>query len=275
MASHHDPQARASTINTGRWIAAARALETARPDRLFNDPWAGLLAGESGKAALDAADYNPFLPVRTRYFDDRITAATRKDCQIVLLGAGMDTRAFRLPLSASCTVFEIDYAEALTQKEALLRAELPVCERRCVPADLSGPWTQALLKAGFDRRKPTIWVAEGLFFYLTGSVVESLLRDTASLSAGGATFLADLFGTGLLALESMAPLVAARTRTRRPLPFCTDTPEALFQAAGWDNTSMVQPGEHTANFGRLTQAPTTGDAWQRSNLRTYLVTATL
>lgn len=275
MASHLDSQARASTISTGRWIAAARALETTRSDRLFNDPWAGDLAGVSGKAMLDAADYNPFLPVRTRYFDDQIIDTTGQDCQIVLLGAGMDTRAFRLPLAASCIVFEIDYAEAFAQKENVLRAVSSVCDRRCVQADLSGPWIPALLEAGFDRLVPTVWVAEGLFFYLVASAVDSLLRDTAALSARGSSFLADVFGTGLLALESMAPLVKARTESGRALPFCTDTPDALFRTGGWTNTKLVQPGHPTANFGRLSLAPGVTGAEEQTNLRSYLVTAGL
>ncbi|MCZ9882300.1 class I SAM-dependent methyltransferase [Arthrobacter sp. B2a2-09] len=275
MTPPHDPPAQAAVVGTGRWIAAARALETARPDRLFNDPWAELLAGESGKATLEAADYNPFLPVRTRYFDDRILGAAQKHSQIVLLGAGLDTRAFRLPFPGSCTVFEIDYAEAFTEKEAILRTTPARCERRCVHADLSGPWSQALLDAGFDRRTPTIWVAEGLFFYLAEADAESLVCDTAALSAGGSTFLADLFGTGLLALEGMAPLVAARRSAGRPLPFCTDSPETLFRAGGWSESTVVQPGQPAANFGRLAQVPGARDAGQQTNLRTYLLTATL
>jgi methyltransferase (TIGR00027 family) len=255
MTPSHDPQVRASTLNTGPWIAAARALETARPDRLFNDPWAGLLAGERGKAALDAAAYNPFLPVRTRYFDDRVLGAVLKGSQIVLLGAGLDTRAFRLPLPASCTVFEIDYAEAFTQKESILHTVSSRCERRCVFTDLSRPWIQALLDANFDRHTPTIWVAEGLLFYLADSEVESLVQDAAAVSCQGSTFLADIFGTGLLALEGMVPLVARRRSAGQPMPFCTDSPEALFLTGGWSNASVVQPGEPAANFGRLTRGP--------------------
>lgn len=276
MASSHDPQVRASTVSTGRWIAAARALEAARPDRLFNDPWAGLLAGDSGKAALDAAAYNPFLPVRTRYFDDRILGQVREGTQIVLLGAGLDTRAFRLPLPSSCTMFEIDYEEAFTQKESILHSAASRCERHCVRTDLSGPWIQALLDAGFDRSTPTTWVAEGLFFYLAVPDVESLVRDAAALSCQGSTFLADMFGTGLLALEGMVPLVAQRRSAGRPLPFCTDSPEALFLDGGWSNASVVHPGESTANFGRLTRGPRPTDAaGQQNNLRSYLVTAAL
>ncbi|WP_113718315.1 class I SAM-dependent methyltransferase [Arthrobacter dokdonensis] len=275
MTPHDHSSERASTVSTGRWIAAARAFETARPDRLFNDPWADVLAGDVGRATLEAADYNPFLPVRTRYIDDRIIGAARKNSQIVLLGAGLDTRAFRLPLPAGCTVFEIDFEEAFTKKEELLRTVPAACERRCVHADLSEAWSGFLLEAGFDRHAPAIWVAEGLFFYLTAATVESLLHNAAALSAEGSTFLADTFGTGLLALKGLAPLVAMRKGTGRPLPFCTDEPEALFRAAGWTSTSVVQPGQPTANFGRLTQPPEKAEAGLQITLRTHLVTASL
>lgn len=274
MTTQRAGQARAGVVNTGLWIAAARALESDRPDRLFNDPWAARLAGETGKASLEAAPYNPFLPVRTRYFDDAITAAAGRGGQIVLLGAGSDTRAFRLPLPASCTVFEIDFAEALEAKELVLRTERPGCRRTVVPADLSGPWTHALLDAGFSTSVPTIWVAEGLFFYLTAAASRSLVRDAAALSAAGSSFVADIFGTGLLTLESMAPLVAARKGAGQELPFCTDHPEQLFSAGGWRECSVVYPGQPEANFGRLGQVPA-GHTGGQSTLRTHLVTATL
>ena len=170
---------------------------------------------------------------------------------------------------------QVDDEEAFTEKEAILCTARATRDRRCVHADLSGPWTQPLLDAGLDRRTPTTWVAEGLFFHLAAADVASLVCDAAALSAGGSTFLADVFGTGLLALEAMAPLVAARTSAGRPLPFCTDSPETLFRTGGWSHAAVVQPGEPAANFGRLAQAPDARDAGQRTNLRTYLVTATL
>ncbi|GGV47241.1 class I SAM-dependent methyltransferase [Paenarthrobacter nicotinovorans] len=271
MTTHSGPQARATAVNTGRWIAASRALETARPDRLFCDPWAELLAGDSGKATLAASAYNPFLPVRTRYFDDQILRAARPGAQIVLLGAGMDTRAFRMPLPPSCRVFELDYAEAFADKEAVLGTATSRTERLSVPADLSGTWTEPLLGAGLNPRATTIWVAEGLFYYLTVEAAQSLVRTAADLSAQGSIFLADIFGTGLLQLEALAPLVEARMKAERPLPFCTDEPITLFTANGWSDAALTYPGQPEANFGRFTESPPTKRA---SNLRTYLVTAT-
>jgi hypothetical protein len=62
---------------------------------------------------------NPFLPVRTRFFDDPLTAATWAE-QIVLLGAGMGTRAYRLNLPTDTGVFEVDHPDIFTAKNVVL-----------------------------------------------------------------------------------------------------------------------------------------------------------
>jgi O-methyltransferase involved in polyketide biosynthesis len=63
---------------TARWIAAVRERESARPDRLFDDPWAGALAGDPGRLAMEASERasggrNDFIPIRTRFFEDLIS----------------------------------------------------------------------------------------------------------------------------------------------------------------------------------------------------------
>src|SRR5215207_6472776 len=90
---------------TSRWVAAARARESERLDRLFDDPLAAALAGSEGFAWLDHMERAQpwgqpalYVVVRTRFFDDfqlRASWATGAR-QVVLLAAGMDARAFRL-----------------------------------------------------------------------------------------------------------------------------------------------------------------------------------
>lgn len=275
MNSATERRERAAVVSTGRWIAAARALESTRPDRLFDDPWASALAGEAGKAALAAAPYNPFLPVRTRYFDDRILAAAGDCTQVVLLGAGLDTRAFRLPLPATSVLYEVDYPEALDGKNAVLGLTPASCVRRTVAADLTGPWIPALLASGFDPALRTVWVAEGLFYYLTAAAAESVIRTAARVSAHGSTFVADIFGTGLLGLPSMAPVVSARRKAGRELPFCTDMPAELLRHGGWERCRIVSPGQPGANFDRLARVPADPVPGGPGTMRTHLVEATL
>lgn len=250
------------SANTAFWIAAARARETARADRLFEDPLADLLAGEIGYTMLDRQPENTFLPVRTRFFDDVLLAA-RWARQIVLLGAGMDTRAYRLALPAHTVVYEIDQPGSLTAKDEILSGAgaTPVCDRRTVEVDLRDDWPAALRDSGFEPRQPTVWLAEGLLFYLDSSTVDSLLTRAAGLSPAGAEFAADVFGTGLLRLDSMAD--------RRP--FCTDEPAELLRRGGWPSCTLTEPGQSRANYGRLRVVPDDWAGGQDPTMRSYLV----
>src|SRR4051812_15645650 len=86
---------------TGICPSAARAKETARTAALFHDELAALMAGETGMEILrrieaTAGDPTPYIAVRTRFFDEYLLRAVEPSSQVVLVGAGMDTRCFRL-----------------------------------------------------------------------------------------------------------------------------------------------------------------------------------
>ena len=107
--------------STASWTAGVRARETKREDRLFEDPLAESLAGEAGAAWIAQRPTDSTLPIvlRTRFFDDFLIRITREHNiqQVVLVGAGYDTRAFRLKWPEGTTLFEIDQAEVLTRKQ--------------------------------------------------------------------------------------------------------------------------------------------------------------
>jgi methyltransferase (TIGR00027 family) len=94
-------------------MAASRARETSRTDRLFDDALAEVLAGPEGREILQRMEAGipgtPTVPIRTRFFDDQLTAlAAGPDlAQVVLVAAGMDTRAFLLGLPSRLTLFEV------------------------------------------------------------------------------------------------------------------------------------------------------------------------
>ena len=97
------PLAPASQSGTAHWIAAARARESERADRLFDDPYAAVLAGDRGRAALAASEgasgsENEFLPVRTRFFDD--SSVPRPNVSTRSFSSGPVLRHPRLPDSA-------------------------------------------------------------------------------------------------------------------------------------------------------------------------------
>jgi methyltransferase (TIGR00027 family) len=267
------------TAGTARWTAAARARESARSDRLFDDPWAAELSGPTGFAMLEEREPdgvpNPFLPIRTRFFDDVVIRHRDRVGQVVLLGAGYDTRALRLPLHATTTVFALDQPEVLGHAAAVITparaagADTP--DWVAVPVDLADAWGEPLLAAGFDPLSPVLWVAEGLLFYLTHDHVRTVLSAAARLSSSGSALVADVFGTGLLGLPAMRGLVEHRHATGTPLPFCTDTPHALLRTTGWTPVHVSEPGQSDANFGRLPALPDDWHGGIRPTLRTYFM----
>ena len=105
----------------------------------------------------------------------------------MLLGAGLDTRAFRLGWPAGVRLFELDLPEMLEFKEHVLAGEAatPRCARAVVPVDLQTGWTTELLAAGFRASAPTAWLAEGLMIYLSHEEAEGLLTTIGELSAPG------------------------------------------------------------------------------------------
>ncbi|MDT3396291.1 SAM-dependent methyltransferase [Streptomyces sp. B1866] len=190
---------------TALGVAILRARESAREDRLFEDPYARGFADaapeavpeaalpEDGQAergapeSLGAVFYGQIV-LRTRVFDDYLLDAAGSGCaQVVLLAAGLDTRAFRLAWPPGLRLFELDLPELFAFKEEVLRGQgtRPRCERTVVPADLREDWPAALVAAGFRPDAPTAWLAEGLLAYLSAEEAERLLTGVGSLSAPG------------------------------------------------------------------------------------------
>jgi methyltransferase (TIGR00027 family) len=245
---------------TARWTAAARAAETERPDRLFTDFFARSLAGPAGVALMERFEQftggrNPVLPIRTRFFDEVLTATTTDAGlrQVVLLAAGFDCRAFRLAYPADTIMFELDRPDLLAEKKRTLAAldANPVGRRRTVGADLSGDWAGSLRDAGYDASVPALWIAEGLLSYLPAEAVRAMLTVAAELSPAGSRFAADALGEAFLTSDAMAAQREALLDIGAPWQFGTDEPERLFADCGWLTDQVIQPGEPGADFRDL------------------------
>src|ERR1700760_3899255 len=115
-----------SVSETAHWIAAYRAMETARPDAIFRDPLASRLAGPHGAAPKGIPPW-PMI-VRTKLIDDLILDSVRSGVDCVLnLAAGLNTRPYRLELPKSLRWIEADLPALTEWKEAALAGENPVC----------------------------------------------------------------------------------------------------------------------------------------------------
>lgn len=242
---------------TARWTAAVRAGERERPDRLVDDPWAADLAGPEGMAWLASRPEGSVLPIviRTRYFDDwlREVAVEGPLRQVVLLGAGLDTRAWRLPWPADAVVYELDRADVLEVKaRTLSRAGAnPACDRRPVAADLTSDWRAALGDAGFDAAVRSAWLVEGVLFYLPVSVTHSVLEIVSSLAAPGSRLGFDIVNAAVLTSPYTKAWIDMQGAAGAPWIGSLDDPGAVLADLGW-SASLVQPGEPEANHGRWT-----------------------
>lgn len=257
--------ARSDVASTALFVAAVRARENERRDRLFQDDLSSLLAGPEGLAWLAVSETNPgskyhrdsfpYLEVRTRFFDDWVTQAVRDSGanQLVVLGAGMDTRAFRLQLPANLSLWEVDTHELFALKEERLQSAGVRLElnRVVVETDLTARgWTKSLLHSGFKKDKSSVWIAEGLFQYLTASDVNNILEQAGSVSSEGSRFGAEVISEEFLRRRSNAAKLRRRKDRGTPWLFGTDDPEKLFGSHGWAVDDEVSALKAAIGYGR-------------------------
>lgn len=239
---------------TSRWTAAARARESARPDRIFDDPFAERLATPAGFEILERMGVvdggNPFIAVRTRFLDEFLVRSVAARTQVVMLAAGVDARPYRLAWPEGVTWFELDRAEVLAAKREVLAGETPRCARRDVPVDLLADWTVALKDAGFDPSAPSVWVAEGLVVYQTEDEARAVLSRAASVAATGSQLAFDLPGTSLLTSELMKEPMKKLEAMGAPWRLGTNDPEGFVASCGWSTTAISRPGEPGVSYGR-------------------------
>ena len=170
--------------DTALMVAACRAIETARADGLLRDPFAERLAGPRGDAILRGISGWQLMcfgiGVRTRFLDDLVVETiARENIQVVLsVGAGLDTRPWRLSLPADLRWIEADFPEMLSYKTRAMAAEEPVCHLQRVAADVTDEAQRAALFAAAGG-VPTLMITEGLLMYLAGGAGEGLAADAA------------------------------------------------------------------------------------------------
>jgi methyltransferase (TIGR00027 family) len=239
--------------DTARWVAVYRAWESARPDALFRDRYADLLAGERGLAIAalmprQARNGWPMI-VRTKLMDDWILAAIKKGCDCVVnLAAGFDTRPHRLELPASLRWIEADFPALIEEKEELLQDAQPRCELHRIKIDLADSDARmAMLKDAVRSSAQALVITEGLLLYLEESQVRSLSADM-SAQAGIKWWILDLASPALLQL--MKKTMGSRL-DNAPLKFGPPNGVAFFESLGWGVTQVRSIMKAASEFRRL------------------------
>lgn len=186
-------------------VAMIRARETERTDRLYADPWAQIFvdaaAGSYQSASADAHQtwervgklaevmYDS-RTIGVRIVDDTLLDAVNGGCaQIVQLGAGLDTHAFRLDWPRPVDLFELDLPALVGFKEAVLAGARPHrnCTRHVVSIDLAEDWSQGLVGAGFRPEVPTCWI-DHVAVSLPQSQAQRMVRTVTESSCAGSRY---------------------------------------------------------------------------------------
>lgn len=258
---------------TALMVAAARAIETHRPDALADDAYAEHFVRAAGASAawpvrpaeVPDGDANPlwgrlgrYFGLRTRVFDDFLIRSAHAGArQIVLLGAGLDTRAFRLGWPPGQVIHEIDRDGVLAFKRQVLDglAAIPAATRHPIAVDLRGDWAQSLVNTGFDPTVPTAWLAEGLLLYLPPAAERRLIDTVDRLSAEGSGLAFEVkLGTESPEVRANPVYTATRQQIGVDLLALFDgepRPDSVghLRGRGW-STAIHTPFDFTRRHGR-------------------------
>ncbi|OBI95996.1 SAM-dependent methyltransferase [Mycobacterium alsense] len=275
---------------TALGVAAARAAETESENPLISDPFARVFLDAAGEGMwtwfaapnlpAEIVEAEPelqprmrgmvdYMAARTSFFDQFFLDATRAGVtQVVILAAGLDSRAWRLPWPYGTTVYELDQPRVLEFKSATLREHgaRPTCNLVPVPVDLRHDWPAALQGSGFDAEAPSAWSAEGLLPFLPAVAHELLFERVHALGAAGSRIAVEAPGPDFLDEAAIARRRANMRRIRdlmAKLEPDRDLPEVQdlwyfeeredvgdwLRRHGWDVT--VTPAEQMmADYGR-------------------------
>ncbi len=189
-------------------VALFRAVESQKPEnkRICYDPYARAFIPSvtyilvkpvvtSGLYERMAPGAEGFIVVRERCIDDYLKASLAEGlAQVVLLGAGFDTRAFRIPGIEQTRVFELDYPATQEAKRKALKKVIDSLPGNVtfVPIDFNTQsLAESLLSSGYDERAKTLFIWQGVTYFLEAQAVDSTLVFIASHSGPGSSVIFD------------------------------------------------------------------------------------
>lgn len=246
--------------DTAAWVASYRARETERSDALFQDPLAKVLAGSWGE---NIAEKNQtfgaewYIIIRTRIIDSFILNAIKSGVDAVVnLGAGLDTRPYRLDLPKDLLWIEVDYPRIIEMKESKLKDEKAICRLERISLDLSLLDKRAELLNSINTRARNILVlTEGVLPYLTEEQVASLAKDLSRQNHIH-YWIVDYFAPGMI--RTLGKSTNRKQMQNAPFQFNPSHWNEFFAASGWSLKEMKYMLSEGRRLGRNPPLPAIG-----------------
>jgi methyltransferase (TIGR00027 family) len=245
--------------DTAIWVAYYRVQESERPDALFKDPLASKLVGERGRQI--AARFGPTgkytawsIVSRTVIIDDYIRDAIAGGVHAVVnLGAGLDTRPYRMELPAELRWVEADFPHMVHYKDQMLATEKPRCPLQRVGVDLSDAQARRrFLAEVVPDAKKVLVLTEGVIPYLTEAQVADLAADLRA-QPRIAYWIGEYFAPGVYGYLKAA--ARSRQMANAPFRFFPDDWLGFFAQHGWVKKEIHYSSEVAVRFRRMPPIP--------------------
>ena len=238
--------------DTALWVATYRAIESERPDALFKDPLAKKLTGERGYRIAKMMSKQKLMAyvmaIRTISIDQLIEQTIADGIDTVInLGAGLDTRPYRMNLPKDFRWIEVDFPDIIQYKNSMLATETPVCRLERISCDLSQDTARIELfnRLGSETRKALV-ITEGVIPYLPSSAAKTLSRNLHSVSTFA--FWIQDFSQG----KSPLRRANAFSKKLKHSPFLFDSEDQLgfFGEDGWKIERTIMMTDEGERRGR-------------------------
>ena len=243
--------------DTALWVAYYRAEEGKRPNALFQDPLAEKLVGDRGRKIAESMPHGKVMQwvmtVRTVALDRLVLEAIAEGVDTVVnLGAGLDTRPYRMELPATLRWIEVDFPNMIQLKNERLSADKPVCQLERMPLDLSDrPASQKLLQEIASRSKKILAITEGVIYYLSNDEAAALADDLHALSQYR-FWIQDFQDAGL---AKRVPSALRKRMQNAPMKFSAPRWLEFFRQHGWAQKTVISTMEEARRIGRPIPIP--------------------
>jgi methyltransferase (TIGR00027 family) len=238
--------------DTALLVASHRAEEGLRPDAIFKDPLSELLAGQRGREISNSLPYSKILSwvmvVRTSAIDRLILNAIGQGVDTVInIGAGLDTRPYRMELPRELRWIEVDFARIIDNKNKVLNVQRPVCRLERIALDLTDRTNvQSLLKNISQESKKILVITEGVIPYLTVDQTVHLAEDLAT-PPNVAFWIQDYYEKG--GPEFLTKFWNKKFK-RAPLQFKVPDWFSFFRTHGWQEKESIRMGDEARRIHR-------------------------